>query len=223
MPSTRRATTSPLTNRGWAASRKARGGLQHPTVRFYQPTKRLVDPHAETQFWVYGQGTPDESFFKRAWSHFKKTTLLSYMTILRGVVHQANMLQRMGYKVTSIQGSTKKPVSVVEDTSVPFHKRNHLLDFTKNVFERTTEFTIYYRKYESKKEPLAKPIYYCSRVFSSYNKSGMRRHIANWMDKVDVLCQVDIHDTGALQDSVTLNRGDVRTTDTRVILFYHHR
>ena len=224
MPLTRRraATTAAATTAA-AASRKSRGGLQTPTASLRRPHKRLVDPHAQTQFRVYGQGTPDESFFKRTWSHFKKTTLLSYQAILRGVVREANELQDMGYKVTSIQGATKKPVSFVDDTATPFHKRNHLWDVTKGVFERTTEFTIYYRKYESRDEPLARRIHHRSEVFSFYNKAGMRKHVARFMDKYDVLCQVDIHDTGALQDSLMANRGDLRATDTRVILFFHHR
>ena len=217
----------PLTRRRVAVtatlSHKSRGGLRTPVGSFRRPHKRLVDPHAQTQFRVYGQGTPDESFFKRTWSHFKKTTLLSYQAILRGVVREANELQAMGYKVTSIQGATKKPVSFVDDTATPFHKRNHLWDLTKGVFERTTVFTIYYRKYESKDEPLARPIHYRSRVFSFYNEAGMRKHVASLMDKVDVLCQVDINDTGVLQDSLMTNRGDLRATNTRVILFFHHR
>jgi hypothetical protein len=220
MPLTRRRAAAATAS---ASSRKSRGGLRTPTASLRRPRKRLVDPHAQTQFRVYGQGTPDESFFKRTWSHFKKTTLLSYQAILRGVVREANALQTMGYKVTNIQGATKKPVSFVDDTATPFHKRNHLWDLTKGVFERTTEFTIYFRKYESKDEPLARPIYYRSQVFSFYNKAGMRKHVASLMDKVDVLCQVDIHDTGVLQDSLMANRGDLRATDTRVILFFHHR
>ena len=222
MPNTRRAFSAAKITKP-TATRKSCGGLRKPIASLRRPRKRLVDPHAQTQFRVYGQGTPDESFFKRTWSHFKKTTLLSYQAILRGVVREANELQAMGYKVTSIQGATKKPVSFVDDTATPFHKRNHLWDLTKGVFERTTEFTIYYRKYESKDEPLARPIHYRSQVFSFYNKAGMRKHVASLMDKVDVLCQVDIHDTGVLQDSLMANRGDLRATDTRVILFFHYR
>ena len=70
---------------------------------------------------------------------------------------------------------------------------------------------------------LARRIHHRSEVFSFYNKAGMRKHVARFMDKYDVLCQVDIHDTGVLQDSLMANGGDLRATDTRVILFFHHR
>lgn len=217
MPATRRATfaiTKPSTQR------KTRGGAGKSAPSLRQPSKRLVDSNPETKYWVYGQSTPDASFLNRTWTHFKKTTLLTYQEILRGVVAQANALQMQGYKVTDIQGGTKKPVTFVDDTATPFRARSALFDMAKSVFERTTEFTIYYRKYERETEPLARSIDYCSKLFSFSQKDKLRKYLANRMSNLDVLCHVDISDTGVFQEFLLPNKGNLRTTSTRVIVFY---
>ena len=203
-----------------STTRKTRGGTGK-SAPSRQPHKRLIEPHPKTQYWVYGQSTPDESFLKKTWTHFKKTTLLSYQQILRGVVAQANTLQMQGYKVTDIQGGTKKPFTFVDDTATPFGASRSFVDFAKSVFERTTEFTIYYRKYESKTEPLARSIDYCSQMFSFTEKDRLRKYLANCMSKLDVLCHVDISDTGVFQELMMPTKGNMRTTSTRVIVFYH--
>lgn len=194
-------------------TKKRSGGLS--TV------KRLVECNPEIHMWVSSQCEPGAGLLKRLTTYTINTTFLLFRDLLKKVVDKANELRSQGYKVVDIQGSTMKPFTVVEDTQKPRAKGNFLQDYVKNVFYRTTEFTVYYRKYKSSQEPLAKPLHYHTKTFMYGEKERMRKHIASFMTKHHVLCHVDINDTGALQDTLYSRKGDVNMVGTRVILFYY--
>lgn len=185
------------------------------------PVKRLVAFNPEIHTWVSSQCEPGAGLLKRLTTYTINTTFILYRDLLKQVVKKANDLRSQGYKVVDIQGYTMKPFSVVEDTQKPFFKRNYLQEFAQNVFYRTTEFTIYYRKYKSSQEALAKPLGYHTKTFIYGETERMRKYMASFMKKHHVLCHVDIQDTGALQDTLYSTKGDIKMTGTRVILFYY--
>ena len=172
--------------------------------------EKLVSVNPQVKEWVSSQSKPSVTitqFLKDKVNaiHFK--SFISYKKLLDRVVKTANGFQSKGYKVVDIAGSSRQRIEFIQNSPPKEHYLNDL-------YNRITEFTIYYRKYKLE-EPLAKKLQFEYKRFSNfYENKLMRKYIASFMTKHEVLCHVELPFT-------SVKPGNIKMTDTLVVFFYY--
>lgn len=193
-------------------TRKRFGGVSTESKELVV-AKRLVSANPQVKKWVSSQSKPGTTIsgIREHLNAIRLKSFITYKRLLRRVIEVANAFQSKGYKVVDIAGSTTKPIEFFKDSQ---KRQHHLID---NLYNRVTEFTIYYRKYKFH-EPLAKSLLFDIKKFSNYYENElMHNYIASFMTKHDVLCHVDLPFTSTSRSKPE----NIKLAHTLVVFFYY--